>query len=388
MVVSFSHYELLGLDRNATDEEIRNAYKLMSKSLHPDKNGYGNALMQQINNAKEVLLDRSKRNEYDREIRNHQGGFGKTNSSNNSAKLRKLQQQLDASERKVAALQRSVIYLEEEKEYVFQELSDERQTHRHLQNTFKKMEKQMVTLKATKDHLEKENHDHTRRIDKYEGKMERISRELRDERRKYAKEVAANEEASKTLEKVERSLSLRSVCYRCDGKATTADDCIICQGNGAIQGLWTKCHSCGGMGSFSSIDGEDVSCIICSSTGAREGVHSMTCFSCKGSAIDCNICYKGKIRGFNLQLCPLCNGRDAIRCENCHGKSFVSCQCGLQCRGHGPHQVNKVSSPSSLQRTLALQNGDEIGNSWKAKFFSRNWNTLALQQEEVKGIFI
>jgi DnaJ-class molecular chaperone len=64
MVVSFSHYELLGLDRNATDDEIRNAYKLMSKSLHPDKNGYGNVLMQQINNAKEVLLDRSKRNEY------------------------------------------------------------------------------------------------------------------------------------------------------------------------------------------------------------------------------------------------------------------------------------------------------------------------------------
>jgi hypothetical protein len=47
-----------------------------------------------------------------------------------------------------------------------------------------------------------------------------------------------------------------------------------------------------------------------------------------------------------------------------------------------------VSSPSSLQRTLALKNSDEIGNSWKAKFFSRNWDVLALQQEEVKGIFI
>lgn len=59
-------YELLGIKRDATKEEIKNAYRTMVKKYHPDvnKSEEANKIILSLNEAKEILLDDEKRKEY------------------------------------------------------------------------------------------------------------------------------------------------------------------------------------------------------------------------------------------------------------------------------------------------------------------------------------
>jgi curved DNA-binding protein CbpA len=68
-----NHYEILGLEANATSEDIRKAYRKLSVKFHPDKNegdAYFSAMFRQVNEAYTVLSDPQKRMEYDRLRRN------------------------------------------------------------------------------------------------------------------------------------------------------------------------------------------------------------------------------------------------------------------------------------------------------------------------------
>ncbi len=60
-------YELLGINKNSTKEEIKQAYKRMVKKYHPDVNSSdeANKIIRSLNEAKEILLDDEKRKEYD-----------------------------------------------------------------------------------------------------------------------------------------------------------------------------------------------------------------------------------------------------------------------------------------------------------------------------------
>lgn len=62
-----SYYELLGLTRDATAEEIRQAYFLCVRKVHPDASSDPNAKEKfiAIQTAYEVLIDKDKRREYD-----------------------------------------------------------------------------------------------------------------------------------------------------------------------------------------------------------------------------------------------------------------------------------------------------------------------------------
>lgn len=63
-------YDLLGVKKNATKEEIRKAYKKQIMYWHPDKNKSSNAseITAKLNEAKEILLDDDKRKKYDEEL--------------------------------------------------------------------------------------------------------------------------------------------------------------------------------------------------------------------------------------------------------------------------------------------------------------------------------
>lgn len=78
--MSDDYYDILGVDKNASKEEIKKAYKRLAKKYHPDLNS-GNAesekKFKEVNEAAKVLLDDSKRAQYDRFGKaGAQGGFG------------------------------------------------------------------------------------------------------------------------------------------------------------------------------------------------------------------------------------------------------------------------------------------------------------------------
>ena len=62
-----SYYALLGLSENASEEDVRKAYRNLVKRYHPDVNSSNdaNARFILIQQAYEVLVNREKRAKYD-----------------------------------------------------------------------------------------------------------------------------------------------------------------------------------------------------------------------------------------------------------------------------------------------------------------------------------
>src|SRR3989338_7966640 len=67
MHMAKNYYTILGVDKNATKEEIKKAYKQMAKKYHPDLNKEADATekFKEINEAVSVLGDEQKRQQYD-----------------------------------------------------------------------------------------------------------------------------------------------------------------------------------------------------------------------------------------------------------------------------------------------------------------------------------
>ena len=62
------YYKVLGIEKNATQEDIKNAYRKLARKHHPDLNPNdkeSHKKFQQINEANEVLSDPEKRKKYD-----------------------------------------------------------------------------------------------------------------------------------------------------------------------------------------------------------------------------------------------------------------------------------------------------------------------------------
>lgn len=59
------YYQTLGLDRSASADDIKRAYRRMAHQYHPDKQGGNEEKFKQINEAYQVLGDEQKKSQYD-----------------------------------------------------------------------------------------------------------------------------------------------------------------------------------------------------------------------------------------------------------------------------------------------------------------------------------
>lgn len=58
-------YRILRVEKNATQQQIRKAFRKLSKKFHPDVNDGDDTEFKKINNAYHILVDEEKRKQYD-----------------------------------------------------------------------------------------------------------------------------------------------------------------------------------------------------------------------------------------------------------------------------------------------------------------------------------
>ena len=71
------YYKILGVERSASEEDIRKAYRKLAMKYHPDRNPNDKEAeerFKEINEAYEVLSDQEKRKKYDAYGANWQQG--------------------------------------------------------------------------------------------------------------------------------------------------------------------------------------------------------------------------------------------------------------------------------------------------------------------------
>ena len=73
MISDVNYYEILGLSRTATQDEVKAAYKKMAAVVHPDKGGSA-MLFRLVQEAYEVLTDPVKRKQHDFDLAEPSGG--------------------------------------------------------------------------------------------------------------------------------------------------------------------------------------------------------------------------------------------------------------------------------------------------------------------------
>lgn len=76
--MSKDYYDILGVDKNASQDEIKKAYRKKAHKYHPDKEGGDEEKFKEVNKAYQVLSDEQKRQKYDQfgENFDQAGGFG------------------------------------------------------------------------------------------------------------------------------------------------------------------------------------------------------------------------------------------------------------------------------------------------------------------------
>lgn len=69
------YYKILGVEKSASDEEIKKAYRRLAHQHHPDHSGGDETKFKEINEAYQILSNKEKRRQYDQFGRVFEGGF-------------------------------------------------------------------------------------------------------------------------------------------------------------------------------------------------------------------------------------------------------------------------------------------------------------------------
>ena len=59
------YYQILGIDKRATDDDIKKAFRKLAQKFHPDKKGGDEARFKEVSEAYAVLSAKKKRAESD-----------------------------------------------------------------------------------------------------------------------------------------------------------------------------------------------------------------------------------------------------------------------------------------------------------------------------------
>src|SRR3989344_7928235 len=70
------YYQILGVEKNATNDDIKKAYYKLAHRYHPDKGGGDEKKFKEINEAYKILSDKEKRQQYDQFGRVYDGNGG------------------------------------------------------------------------------------------------------------------------------------------------------------------------------------------------------------------------------------------------------------------------------------------------------------------------
>ena len=71
-----NYYDILGVQKGASEEEIKTAFRKLAHKYHPDKKGGDEAKFKEVSEAYAVLSDKKKRSEYDTYGKTFAGGGG------------------------------------------------------------------------------------------------------------------------------------------------------------------------------------------------------------------------------------------------------------------------------------------------------------------------
>lgn len=74
--MSNDYYKILGVDKNASEDDIKKAYRKLAHQYHPDKKGGDEQKFKEINEAYQTLSNKEKRAQYDRFGKTFNGGAG------------------------------------------------------------------------------------------------------------------------------------------------------------------------------------------------------------------------------------------------------------------------------------------------------------------------
>jgi molecular chaperone DnaJ len=70
------YYEILGITKKATEDDVKKAFRKLAQKYHPDKKGGDEAKFKEVSEAYSVLSDKKKRAEYDTYGKTFAGGGG------------------------------------------------------------------------------------------------------------------------------------------------------------------------------------------------------------------------------------------------------------------------------------------------------------------------